>query len=267
MRVPGSTPVHHRTIVTPTVPAARGKGKGNGKGKGTTAPGPNRTALEKAKKANKKACVVELRSVDDAAKMDAAEFMTFRSRALGLLSGSVIVSTTFPIKGGIGLVLSDESHGNTCVQSLSRMQGYTAKVRTGLWPRVILFNPAIARGSTIDSVSRSIKEGNPALTEGIDGDKLVSAVYWRGQHLVMAICPTLYHRLSANGEGKGRLDQAKIRCTRCAAFGHERQACTAQSITGPVLKCANCLDFNASHPEARVHRKGTTSARMVHVRA
>ncbi|EER05180.1 hypothetical protein Pmar_PMAR007716, partial [Perkinsus marinus ATCC 50983] len=205
MRVPGSTPVHHRTIVTPTVPAARGKGKGNGKGKGTTAPGPNRTALEKAKKANKKACVVELRSVDDDAKMDAAEFMTFRSRALGLLSGSVIVNTTFPIKGGIGLVLSDESHGNACVQSLSRMQGYTAKVRTGLWPRVILFNPAIARGSTIDSVSRSIKEGNPALTEGIDGDKLVSAVYWRGQHLVMAICPTLYHRLSANGEGKGRL--------------------------------------------------------------
>ncbi|EER13314.1 hypothetical protein Pmar_PMAR013020 [Perkinsus marinus ATCC 50983] len=137
--------------------------------------------------------------------MDAAEFMTFRSRALGLLSGSVILSTTFPIKGGIGLVLSDESHGNTCVQSLNRMQGYTAKVRTGSWPRVILFNPAVARGSTIDSVSRSIKEGNPALTEGIDGDKLVSAVYWRGQRLVMAICPTLYHRLSAR-----EIDIAKV---------------------------------------------------------
>ncbi|EER02647.1 hypothetical protein Pmar_PMAR013518 [Perkinsus marinus ATCC 50983] len=86
--------------MTPTVPAARGKGKGNGKGKGTTAAGSKKTTLKKAKKANKKTCVVELRLVDDdAPKMDAAESMTLRSRALGLLSGSVIVSTTFPIEG------------------------------------------------------------------------------------------------------------------------------------------------------------------------
>ncbi|KAF4646740.1 hypothetical protein FOL47_005720, partial [Perkinsus chesapeaki] len=146
------------------------------------------------------------------------------------------------------------------------------------------------RGTTIGQIGHMIKEGNPALAKDIDGDKLVSSVFWRGQHLVLAVCPVLYHRLAAGGEGKTRLvlnhlctrwqtsrmpsvcfrcakighigpscpfrqDASKARCTRCAAFGHERQACPAQAGPGAVRKCANCLDFNASNPDVRVHRK------------
>ncbi|KAF4647861.1 hypothetical protein FOL47_004051, partial [Perkinsus chesapeaki] len=128
-RVPGSTPEHPRTVVTPAVPKAA---KGNGKGKGPTPQGATRAALERAKKAtNKKSGVVELRSDnDDAPDMTAAEFMAFRARALGLLNGAVTISTTFPIKGGMGLVLCDEGQGATCVQSLNSMQGYTVRIRS-----------------------------------------------------------------------------------------------------------------------------------------
>ncbi|EER14661.1 hypothetical protein Pmar_PMAR028537, partial [Perkinsus marinus ATCC 50983] len=137
--------------------------------------------------------------------MTAAEFMAFRTRALGLLNGAITISSTFPIKGGMGLVLCDEGQGTTCVQSLNNMQGYTAKIRSGLWPRIVCFNPAVARGVTVDQLGCMVKEGNPILTKDIDGSKLVSSVFWRGQHMVLSVSPTLYHRLAAGGEGKTRL--------------------------------------------------------------
>lgn len=168
--------------------------------------------------------------------------------------------------------------------------GYTAKIRSGLWSRIVCFNPAVARGVTVDQLDCMVKEGNPTLTKDIDGSKLVSSVFWRGQHMVLSVSPALYHRLAAGGGEKTRLvlnhlcirwqtsrmpsvcfrcakigrigpscphrqDGSKVCCTRCTAFGHERQACPAPPGRGAVRKCANCLDFNASNLDARVHRK------------
>ncbi|KAF4648020.1 hypothetical protein FOZ61_003347, partial [Perkinsus olseni] len=290
-RVAGGTPDHPRRIVTPAPPVPKAKAKAKAK----APPGPVRAALEKAKKSTKRSCVIELRSDDvDAPEMNASEFMGFRNLILGLLGSKIVVNSTFPLKGGLGLVLSDDTQAGACVEALNRAKGYTAKVRSGLWPRIILFNPAVNRGVTIDHVDRMIRETNTDLVKDIGGTSssssstvnppatsLVSTIYWRGQHLVLSVNPILYSRLSSRGEGKGHLvlnhlrsrwatskspavcfrccgighigpacphkqDPSKVRCTRCAAFGHERQSCPAQAIAGPVQKCANCLDHNAS---------------------
>ncbi|KAF4681351.1 hypothetical protein FOZ60_012240 [Perkinsus olseni] len=165
------------------------------KAKAKTPPGPVRAALEKAKKSTKRSCVIELRSDDvDAPEMNASAFMGFRNLILGLLGSKIVVNSTFPLKGGLGLVLSDDTQAGACVEALNRAKGYTAKVRSGLWPRIILFNPAVNRGVTIDHVDRMIRETNPDLVKDIGGTSssssstvnppatsLVSTIYWRGQ--------------------------------------------------------------------------------------
>ncbi|KAF4707899.1 hypothetical protein FOZ63_016944, partial [Perkinsus olseni] len=142
---PGGTPDHPRRIVTPAPPAPKAKAKA--KAKANTLPGPVRAALEKAKKSTKRSCVIELRSDDvDALEMNASAFMGFRNLILGLLGSKIVVNSTFPLKGGLGLVLSDDTQAGACVEALNRAKGYKARVRSGLWPRIILFNPAVNRG-------------------------------------------------------------------------------------------------------------------------
>ncbi|KAF4749849.1 hypothetical protein FOZ63_034188, partial [Perkinsus olseni] len=152
-RVAGGTPDHPRRIVTPAPPVPKAKAKAKAK----TPPGPVRAALEKAKKSTKRSCVIELRSDDvDAPEMNASAFMGFRNLILGLLGSRV----TLP---------GDDTQARACVEALNRAKGYTAKVRSGLWPRIILFNPAVNRGVTIDHVDRMIRGTNPDLVKDIGG--------------------------------------------------------------------------------------------------
>ncbi|KAF4705013.1 hypothetical protein FOZ63_016174, partial [Perkinsus olseni] len=165
--------------------------------------------------------------------MNASKFMGFRNLILGMLGSKIVVNSTFPLKGGIGMVLSDDTQAKACVEALNRAKGYSAKVRSGLWPRIILFNPAVNRGVTIDHLDRMIRESNVDLVKDIGvistsssstvnppATGLVGTIYWRGQHLV------LRHRTH-----RSRLPS---------------QAGPVQAITGPVQKCANCLDHNAA---------------------
>ncbi|KAF4721309.1 hypothetical protein FOZ62_011386, partial [Perkinsus olseni] len=214
-RVAGGTPDHPRRIVTPAPPAP----KALAKAKVNTTPGPVRAALEKARKSTKRSCVIELRSNDpDAPEMNASKFLGFRNLILGMLGSKIVVNSTFPLKGGIGMVLSDDTQAKACVEALNRAKGYSAKVRSGLWPRIILFNPAVNRGVTIDHLDRMIRESNVDLVKDIGvistsssstvnppATGLVGTIYWRGQHLVLSVNPILYSRLSSRKEGKGHL--------------------------------------------------------------
>ncbi|KAF4649939.1 hypothetical protein FOZ61_000806 [Perkinsus olseni] len=235
----------------------------------------HRAALSKAKKANQSSCVIEV-TPNTPIQQDAKQFATFREKLLAKLDKSISVTSCFPLRdGGMGIVLENSGDQSKALASLSNLRNYKAKVRKGLWPRIIIFNCPVARGIRTEALQAYLKEANPELcTElGSDSETIISGIYWRGNHLCCSTSPLFYKALASRGEGVGKIKCNRLLCRwgtvkmppicyRCSAIGHiaascpgkdsppvctrcgkdhERQHCDMENN---VPKCHNCSMFN-----------------------
>lgn len=124
-------------------------------------------------------------------------------------------------KAGVGLPLADPKDLETCIQKLDGFRGLKADKKQLRHPRVIIFNPAINRNISLGALNREVSESNPQHTAGINGS-LVTNLHWRGPHLVVAVCPSLFQRMFALPTKRIILNRLLVRFD----FAHESWAMT-----------------------------------------
>ncbi|KAF4651541.1 hypothetical protein FOL47_000322, partial [Perkinsus chesapeaki] len=117
----------------------------------------------------------------------------------------------FPVgKAGLGLALADPKDLETCLTKLDVFNGLKADRKQTRHPRVIVFNAAVSRNSSLASINEELASANPQLTAGINGT-LVSNLHWRGNHLVLAVCPSLFQRMFGTSSRRLVLNRLSVR--------------------------------------------------------